>query len=157
MKGIGGPNGEVSQLSTLIGKPAPDFELAMLDGSQFKLSDEIGKNVLVLDFWATWCGPCIAAMPEVMAAVNEFEGQGVRLIGINQQESASKVKRFLKAKGWNLGVAFDDELAVREQYAVRGIPTTFIIDKSGKVSMVHSGYSPGLREELVADIKRALK
>jgi len=159
MKGVGAPNGEAGQLSELIGKPAPDFELATLEGDTFKLAESLGKEVVVLDFWATWCGPCIKALPEVMAAVNEFEGQGVRLIAVNQNEAASTARKFLAAKGWDMEVVLDDddERPVRELFGVTGIPTTFIIGKDGKVSMMHSGYSPGLKEELVKDIKRALK
>jgi len=157
MKGVGAVHADTSGLSPLIGKAPPSFELTMLDGSSFDLADHLGKEVIVLDFWATWCGPCLRALPEVMAAVKKFEGQPVRLIGVNQQEPAAKVKSFLKARGWDLPVALDDELAVREKYAVRGIPTTVIIGKDGKVTMVHTGYSPGLEDELTEDIRRALK
>ena len=83
--------------------------------------------------------------------------EAVRLIGINQQESARKVKKFLGAKGWDLPVVLDRELAVREKYSVQGIPTTVIIGKDGKVAMVHFGYSPGLKDELIDDLRRALK
>lgn len=157
MKGVGQSHGDVYERPSLIGKPAPDFELTLLDGSTFKLREEIGKKVIVLDFWATWCGPCLTAMPDVMAAVKSFEGQGVRLVGINQQESADEVKRFVEARGWKLDVALDEALLVRQRYGVTALPTTFIIGKDGKVFMVHTGSSPGLKEELAADIRSALK
>jgi peroxiredoxin len=159
MAGAGIPDGEAGQLSALIGEPAPDFEIATLEGGTFKLGESLGKEVVVLDFWATWCGPCIKALPDVMAAVGEFEDQGVRLIGVNQSEAAATVSKFLAAKGWKMEVVLDNdaERPVRELFGVTGIPTTFIIGKDGKVSMMHSGYSPGLKEELVRDIKRALQ
>jgi len=157
IKGVGQSHGDVNERPSLIGQPAPDFELSLLDGSQFKLREEIGKKVIVLDFWATWCGPCITAMPDVMAAVKAFEGKGVRLVGINQQESAGEVERFVEARGWKLDVALDEELLVRERYGVKSIPTTIIIGKDGKVSMMHTGSSPGLKEELTADIRSALE
>jgi thiol-disulfide isomerase/thioredoxin len=113
MKGVGAPNGEAVQLSELIGKPAPDFELATLEGGTFKLAESLGKEVVVLDFWATWCEPCIKALPEVMAAVNEFEGQGVRLIAVNQNEAASTVRKFLVAKGWDMEIVLDDARTAR--------------------------------------------
>jgi thiol-disulfide isomerase/thioredoxin len=157
MKGEGSPHGDASALSALIGEEAPDIELAQLDGEPFKLSDHLGKSVIVLDFWATWCSPCVQAMPEVMAAVASFEDQPVKLIAVNQQESTGKVKKFLGAKGWDgLPVIMDAELMAREAYQVTGIPTTVIIGKSGKVYMVHTGYHEGLETDLKADINAAL-
>ena len=157
MLGKGVPHGDASALSTLIGKEAPNIELPQLDGEPFKLSDHLGKSVIVLDFWATWCGPCIQAMPEVMAATASFKDQPVTLIAINQQEATRKVKKFLGAKGWDdLSVIMDAEQKAREAYQVTGIPTTVIIGKSGKVHMVHTGYHEGLEADLKDDINAAL-
>ena len=158
MVGVGAPYGEAGALHGLIGKPAPKFTLKRLEGDAYKLDDSLGKEVVVLDFWATWCGPCIKALPEVMAAVAEFDGD-VRLIAVNQQEAASKVSGFLQAKGWDLDVVLDQnrQKPVSKKYGVKGIPTTFVIGKDGNVVMMHSGYSQGLKDELVNDIKRALK
>ena len=112
-----------------------------------------------LDFWATWCPPCIKALPDVMAAVAEFEGQDVRLVALNQQETAGKVSAFLEAKGWNLDVLLDDDARnpVSKKFGVTGIPTTLVIGKDGTIAMMHTGYSPGLKDALVNDIKAALK
>jgi peroxiredoxin len=148
---------QVSAQPSLVGKPAPDFELTMLDGSAFKLSDHLGKEVIVLDFWATWCGPCIAAMPEVMATVKSFDKQPVRLVAVNQKEPIDKVKRFLDAKGWKLDVAMDANGSAKQRYDVEGIPTTVVIGMDGKVATVHVGFSPHLKEELTAEIRSALR
>lgn len=155
MAGDGVASGDASGLSSLIGKPAPDFELPVLGGEKFVLSENRGK-VVVLDFWATWCGPCLRAMPEVMAAVARCGDEAV-LIGVNQEEPANTVAKFLKAKGWDLTTVLDSELSVRELYGVTGIPATFIIGKDGTVGMVHSGYAEGLEEVLVEDIRKALE
>ncbi|MCH1504595.1 MAG: TlpA family protein disulfide reductase [Verrucomicrobiales bacterium] len=157
MKGEGSPHGDPSALSALIGKEAPNIELVQLDGEPFKLSDHLGKGVIILDFWATSCRPCIEAMPEVIAAVASFEDHPVKLIAVNQQESTSKVKKFLGANGWDdLPVIMDAELKACEAYQVTGIPTTVIIGKSGKVHMVHTGYREGLEMDLKEDINAAL-
>lgn len=157
MKGTGEPHGDASVLSSLIGQKAPAFEMPLLGGGAFDLSQHLGKRVIVLDFWATWCGPCIEAMPEVMAAVENFAPSEVMLVALNQQEASRKVEKFLGAKGWNdLTVALDDGKA-RAAYQITGIPSTVIIGKDGRVQMVHTGYHKGLEDDLKDDINAALK
>ncbi len=156
MSGEGAPHGDASALSSLIGQEAPDFEVGLLGGETFRLSDHLGKRVVVLDFWATWCGPCIQAMPEVIAAVESVDPTEVTFIAVNQQEAPDKVATFLGRKGWEKLVVALDDGAVREKYEVSGIPTTVIISKTGKVTMVHSGYHEGLEEDLKLDLQDAL-
>ena len=157
MRGKGAPHGDASALSSLIGQEAPNIELAQLDGEAFKLSDHFGKRVIVLDFWATWCGPRIQAIPEVMSAVASFKDQPVTLVAVNQQDSTSKVKKFLGAKGWDdLLVVMDTDKKAGEAYQVTGIPTMVIIGKNGEVHMVHTGYHVGLETDLKEDITAAL-
>ena len=157
MRGDGKAMNDATALSDLIGKAPPAFELDLLDDEKaFALEEHLGKKVIVLDFWATWCGPCIKAMPEVMAAAESF-GDEVQLIAVNQEESPARVKKFLGAQGWDgLKVAMDNEATVRSLYKVSGIPTTVIIGKNGKIIMVHKGYQPGLEESLKEDIQRGL-
>jgi thiol-disulfide isomerase/thioredoxin len=157
MKGDGVPHGDAASLSGLIGQEAPDFTVDLLEGEPFVLSQHLKKKVIVLDFWATWCGPCRQAMPEVMAAVDAFDPDEVMLIAVNQNESAAKVQRFLGAQGWeNLTVGLDKG-AIHKQYQVQGIPTSVIIGRNGKVVMVHTGYHEGLEDALKEDINAAMK
>ena len=89
--GADGAGGDTGMESPLVGKPAPDFTLSLVGGQPFHLADSKGKEVVVLDFWATWCGPCLQAMPQVERAVGQFKGQSVRLVAVNLQETAEKV------------------------------------------------------------------
>lgn len=149
----GGEGGK--DATSLIGTDAADFELDLLDGAKFKLSDHMGK-VVVLDFWATWCGPCVQALPVLMKVSGEYADKGVKLIAVNQQENKEKVAAFLKKNDWKLTVAMDTEGKAAELFLVRGIPQTVIVGKDGKIKQVHIGFSPGLEDKLAEELKEAL-
>lgn len=143
------------QSSPLLNKPAPDFALPLLGGGQFQLSAEKGK-VIVLDFWATWCGPCVSSMPEQLKAMAEFDPAKVRFIAVNQGEPEPVVQKFLQARGWQMSVAFDSQQAIGAKYGVEGIPHCVVIDATGKVVWTNTGYSPGESEKMAAMIRKLL-
>ena len=112
--------------SAMVGKPAPDFELELLGGTKFHLADNKGK-VVILDFWATWCGPCLQAMPQVERVAKEFRDQGVALIAVNLQEEPNQIKSMLERHKLQPTVALDRDGVVAEKYAANAIPQTVII------------------------------
>jgi thiol-disulfide isomerase/thioredoxin len=138
--------------SELVGQPAEDFSLPLLNGGDFRLSERRGK-ILVLDFWATWCGPCIQAMPQLMAAVQEFP-HDVELVAINQGESAQVITAFLEVREWTPSVALDTRGDVGRQFRVQGIPQTVIIGRDGRIMHVHLGSSPDLEASLKDVLER---
>jgi len=126
--------------SPMLGKMAKGFKLPLLGGGDFDLDQEKGK-IVVLDFWATWCGPCVQSLPGLIEAMSAFPADRVKLIGVNQSEPAEEVKRFLETHGWKLTVVMDGSLSVARQYGVEGIPHTVIVGPDGKVAWVKTGGS----------------
>lgn len=136
----------------LKGTAAPTFNLSMLGGGQMNLADHKGKEIVILDFWATWCGPCIAAMPQVAEVADAYRSRGVVFYAVNQREEADTVTQFLRDKQWNIPVAMDAQSQAARAYRVGGIPQTVIIGRTGNVEVVHVGASPNLKEQLAGEL-----
>ncbi|MFP4173419.1 MAG: redoxin domain-containing protein [Candidatus Hydrogenedentota bacterium] len=126
---------------------APDFSLELLDGSTMTLSDHEG-GVVVLDFWATWCPPCVRAMPILQTVMNDYADQGVAVYAVNLRETTEQVEQFLTNHGLDLPVAMDRDGAVAGEYLIRAVPTTVIVDREGVVAEVHVGAGPAYEDEL---------
>jgi thiol-disulfide isomerase/thioredoxin len=132
--------------SELVGTPAEDFTLPLLGGGSFRLAEHRGK-VVVLDFWATWCGPCVQAMPQLMAATRAF-AEDVVFVAVNQGENADIIRTFLAARDWGLAVALDPDGSVARSYQVSAIPQTVVIGRDGTIEHVHLGASADLEASL---------
>ncbi len=138
--------------SEQIGQPAPGFELDTLNGESVSLEDLEGK-IAILDFWATWCGPCVKALPALTAAASAYEDRGVVLYGINQREDEETIRAFMEKRDLDFPVALDRDGAVGAEYGVRGIPHTVIIDRDGIIRHVHVGFLPGLEKQLKEELE----
>jgi len=120
------------------GRIAPDFDLKTTRGDRFQVSDNVGKNIIVLNFFATWCGPCREEMPELNRYFNEHKAEPFLLVGIDAEEKQDRVDEFLK----DLKVDFPagiDEGPIRKQYNVTAFPTTVLIGVDGKVQFYETG------------------
>lgn len=134
--------------SSLQGQPAPDFSLDLLDGTRMELASHLSNDVVVLDFWATWCGPCRRALPIVAGITREYADQGVAFYAVNEQEDAEKIRKFLEDQKIDCKVALDTDGDVGSLYHVEGIPQTVVIGKDGAVAAVHVGFSSDMAGEL---------
>lgn len=118
---------------------AYDFRLKDLSGKMVRLSDHKNK-VVVVNFWATWCPPCRSEMPSIQAFYNKFKNQGVALLAINLDgKNAGFVKSFMDKNKYSFPVLLDDNGKTANSYGVRGIPATFVIDRTGRIVDRHIG------------------
>ncbi len=146
-----------------VGSMAPDFELKTLDGETVKLSSLRGQ-VVVLDFWATWCGPCKRGLP-VLNQVVQWAAEAdmpVKFFGVNVWEQGEGAQKLALAKGFwdpqnfSFSSLIDPDDSVVAEYGVTGIPTSFIIGRDGKVEVVHQGFDPSMVEAMKAELKAAV-
>lgn len=144
------------QSSPLLNQDAKPFKLPLLSGEDFDLSSEKGK-VIVLDFWATWCGPCIKSLPSLIDSMSSFDPKQVRFIGVNQAEDKDTVKSFLETRGWKLDVVLDASQRVGQSFGVEGIPHTVVIGPDGKIAYVKTGYESDGAEKIAEAVKKLLK
>ncbi len=139
---------EQTQLSV---SPAPDFTLKTLDGKEITLSQLKGKVVL-LDFWATWCGPCKESIPHLIQLYKDYRQSGFELVGMNvDRGDGEAVRRFVASMDIPYPVVAAPEDVVRS-YQVTGIPATFLIDRGGKIRERVAGFNSTIAQHLTAKV-----
>jgi thiol-disulfide isomerase/thioredoxin len=142
--------------SELIGTSVDDFRLASLNGDAFQLRDHAGQ-VIVLDFWATWCGPCVKLLPEYLEVLKEYSETEVVFRGVNATETPDVVRDFLERKSIvGFETLFDYDGQLSQSMKVTGIPHTVVIGPDGKIKHVHRGYTKNAAKQLKGAIDSAL-
>jgi thiol-disulfide isomerase/thioredoxin len=152
-------NGESSDdglASAFVGQPAPDFQLKLLDGENFVLSEAKGK-IIVLDFWATWCGPCMLTMPLMEKAMEQFPSEKVEMISVNLEERPEQIRDVLKRHQLSPKVALDIDGAVARKYQVDAIPQLFIVDRDGNIARVYIGGGQSVVDQFTASLQELLE
>jgi peroxiredoxin len=135
---------------------APAFSLQTRDGKTLSLEDLRGE-VVMINFWATWCGPCRQEMPLLEQIYQRYSGLGFTLLGVNVEEHSADADRFLAETPVSFPILFDPNNEVSKQYGVRAMPSTVIVDRQGNVRFLHHGYQPGYENEYQNQIRELVR
>jgi len=136
--------------------PAPEFSLPSRNGDSVSLL-ELKGQVVMLNFWASWCGPCRQEMPLLDQMHRRYSSLGFTLLGVNVEASTQDAERWLAQTPVSFPVLFDTDSKVSKLYDVNAMPSTVFIDRQGNVRYLHRGYKPGDESEYLNQIRALLK
>lgn len=136
--------------------PAPDFTLKNNAGENVRLSEQRGK-VVMLNFWASWCGPCRKEMPLLDDMYKRFNKAGFELYGVNVEQNSGDAEKLLKELNTGFPILWDGDSKVSKLYQVNAMPTTIMIDKDGKIRYVNRGYKAGDEEKYREQIRELIR
>jgi len=142
--------------SGMEGQPAPDFALKSATGENMRLSEYRG-DVVMINFWATWCGPCRQEMPLLDEMYARYQRVGFNLLGVNIDDDSRRAMKMIDELGVSFPVLFDSRKEVSKLYEVEAMPVTVLVDREGRVRHVHHGYKPGYEQKYLDQIRSLLR
>jgi thiol-disulfide isomerase/thioredoxin len=152
-----GATGESGGGGNQVGAPVPELHVESLGGKDLGIGDYRGKVVL-LDVWASWCGPCKQELPMLDDMAKRLRGDGVEVLAVSVDQERANVVKFLKARShWSLTIAHDPKGAIADRLAPEKMPTSYIIDRDGIIRFVNSGFEPSdaaVIERRLAEVAR---
>ncbi|MCG6969261.1 MAG: redoxin domain-containing protein [Gammaproteobacteria bacterium] len=134
---------------------APDFQLPQIDGNTVSLSSLRG-NVVYVDFWATWCPPCRESFPWMESMHQRYQDLGLQIVAISLDQKSDLIKNFLKAHQASFTILQDAEGGAAEAFKVKGMPSSYLVDRKGNIRMRHAGFNDDDKAELESKIKALL-
>jgi len=135
---------------------APDFSLPDKSGSMVSLQDFDGQVVLI-NFWASWCGPCREEMPLLEALHKRYESLGFTMVGVNVEEDSAAAEKFLQGTSVSFPILFDRANSVSKLYDVIAMPSSVIVGRDGTVRYIHHGYEPGNENDYQDQIRQLIR
>jgi peroxiredoxin len=136
--------------------PAPAFTLASRAGQDVSLAQYRGQ-VVMINFWASWCGPCRQEMPLLESIYKKYNKMGFTMLGVNVEPDSNAANEWLRATPVSFPILYDRDSKVSKLYDVAGMPSTVIIDRSGKLRVLHRGYKPGDENEYLDSIRSLIR
>jgi thiol-disulfide isomerase/thioredoxin len=136
--------------------PAPAFKLDSMAGKPVSL-DQYKGQVVMINFWASWCGPCRTEMPILEKLHAKYKPMGFTMIGVNVEPDSSLAANWLKSTPVTFPILFDTKSEVSKLYSVAGMPSTVIIDRKGNMRWLHRGYKPGDEDEYLNQIRALVR
>lgn len=140
---------------SLSGK-ATDFTLKSREGKNIKLS-ELRGQVVMINFWASWCGPCRQEMPLLEGLYKKYSKLGFTILGVNVEQDSSKAKAYLRDISVSFPILYDTKNTVSKAYKISAMPSTVMVDRDGNLRYLHHGYKPGYENEYASQIKSLLR
>ncbi|MDE0108211.1 MAG: TlpA disulfide reductase family protein [Bryobacterales bacterium] len=131
-----------------VGSEAPDFSATDLKGRPVVLSELRGRKAVVVDFWATWCAPCLESMPALQQVQEEFKERQVEIVAVNLGEDPGTVRGFVERHQYTFRVVADEDRAIGSRFGVAAIPAQVVVDANGLLAWVQVGYDSGKEGEL---------
>ena len=150
----GGGAGKEPSGPVKVGDKAPTFSIDSMNG-QGKASLATGK-VTIVDFWATWCEPCKKSFPKYQELYVKYKASGLEIVAVSVDDEKGEIPNFAKTHGAKFPVGWDDGHKIAEKWKPAGMPSAYIVDKSGTVKFVHKGYHDGEENEIEKEIKGLL-
>jgi thiol-disulfide isomerase/thioredoxin len=144
-----------SASADIVGQPAPDFALRSMQGPSMRLSEHLGE-VVVINFWATWCGPCRQEMPLLDELYGKYQRAGLVLLSVNLDETAAPAIEMAHTLKVSYPVLFDTRKEVSRAYDVSAMPVTVLVDRAGLVRYVSEGYKPGYEKRYTDKLRELL-
>ncbi|NNE70832.1 MAG: TlpA family protein disulfide reductase [Rhodothermales bacterium] len=148
-------------LLTLVLWPAdrvPNFTLPDLDGRETRLSEVVGERLTLIDFWATWCGPCVKSIPSLVTLADSLGSEGVNVVGVNvdSPRNLSKVSPFARSLGVDYPVLLDTNSEIMAELNLQAMPTLLVIDADREIVYIHEGFRAGDEQVVWDEVEKLL-
>ncbi len=153
----GGAESASGSSHELVGKPAPSFSVSTANGKGKVDIASLKGKVVVVDFWATWCGPCKESFPKLQELYTKYQSNGLEIVGLSEDDENQGIAEFGQAHGSvKFPIGWDNGKSIAGQYKPPTMPTSFVVDKNGIVRFAHVGYHDNDQAEIEKELKGLL-